>query len=85
MKRTVVWSWGWMLLGAAVLSARPPQSLNADNYATLRQQIKPQPGESRYWEIPWLLSLDEALRRGAAEGKPIFVFSGAGGPPHAFC
>lgn len=59
--------------------------IRPDQYEQLRQMIKPQPGESRFWEIPWLLSLDEAIQKAAAEGKPIFVWSGAGGPPHTVC
>ena len=46
---------------------------------------KTQPGESRFWELPWMIQLDEALRKGAAEGKPVFVWCGAGGAPVGVC
>ena len=49
-----------------------------ENFEALRAQIKPQPGESRWLEIPWLLDLHEARRQAAAEGKPLFVYSGGG-------
>jgi hypothetical protein len=73
----------WAAVGGIVTRAADP--ISPEQFDKLRQQIKPQPGESRFWEIPWLLSLDEALAKAAAEGKPIFVWSGAGGPPHTVC
>jgi hypothetical protein len=52
--------------------------LEAETFAQLRQQIRPQPGESRWLEIPWLIDVHEARRKAAAEGKPLFVYSGGG-------
>ena len=52
--------------------------LNAETFAQLRKQIRPQPGESRWMEIPWLIDVHEARRKAAAEGKPLFVYSGGG-------
>ncbi|MBL8792533.1 MAG: hypothetical protein JNM56_01380 [Planctomycetia bacterium] len=66
--------------GAAEPQAIPPAQLD-----TLQKMIQPQAGESRFWQIPWLLNLDEALLKGAAEGKPVFLWSGAGGSPHTVC
>ena len=78
-----------LTLSAAVLTApcgaAEPQVVAPEKFDQLQQLIKPQPGESRFWEIPWLLNLDEALLKGAADGKPVFVWSGAGGPPHTVC
>jgi len=59
-------------------SAAGPAGLSADNFAQLRQQIRPQPGESRWLEIPWLIDIHEARQRAAALGKPLFVYSGGG-------
>ena len=47
----------------------------------LRQLIKPQPGESRWMEIPWQYSLWTAREMAAKEGKPIFLWFGSGGSP----
>jgi hypothetical protein len=47
--------------------------------------IKPQPGELRFQEVPWLLSVYEARKQAAAEGKPILVWSGSGGAPLGVC
>ena len=45
--------------------------------------IRPQPGESRWMDIPWQTSLWEARQKAAEEGKPMFVWSGSGGAPCA--
>ncbi len=81
-----------ILLGAllAVVLAVPsgaaePQAIPPAQFDALHKMIRPQAGESRFWQIPWLLNLDEALLKGAAEGKAIFVWSGAGGSPHTVC
>ena len=77
---------GWMVVWAGTcLVATAAEPIAPDRFDQLRQKIKPQAGESRFWEIPWLLSLNEALVKAAQEGKPIFVWSGAGGPPHTVC
>jgi hypothetical protein len=51
----------------------------------LHRMIKPRPGELLFQEIPWLLSVHDARVRAAAEGKPILVWSGSGGPPLGVC
>jgi hypothetical protein len=48
------------------------------SFAALHRQIRPQPGESRWMEVPWLIDLHEARQQAAAQGKPIFVVSGGG-------
>ncbi|MER3417424.1 MAG: hypothetical protein C4297_14620 [Gemmataceae bacterium] len=68
----------WVLAVAA-----DPQPISPSQFRERLAQVKLQPGESRFLEIPWLLSMDEALKKAAEEGKPILVWSGAGGPPHS--
>ena len=70
---------------ACRVSAADQQPIPPDRFRSLHEMIKPQPGESRFREIPWLLNLDDALRQGAREGKPILVWCGAGGAPHTVC
>jgi RNA polymerase sigma factor (sigma-70 family) len=41
--------------------------------------IPPQPGESRWRELPWLTSLSQARVQAAAEGKPIYLHVTTGG------
>jgi hypothetical protein len=55
-----------------------PKPIAPDQFVELRAQIKPEPGG--FEEIPWLTNLWEARRKAAAEGKPLYVWSG-GGPP----
>lgn len=64
--------------------AEPPP-IPAEQFARLHALIKPQPGELRFHEIPWLIDLWEARKKAAAEGKPILVWSGAGGSPVGVC
>ncbi len=80
-----------ILSGAAVLGsplalgADEPRPIPPDRFDTLHQMIKPQPGEQRFWKIPWKLSITEAREEAAKEGKPIFVWAGAGGAPIGVC
>jgi hypothetical protein len=90
MRRTKTVGLASLLLavGATVVSsAWPPvgdqvaprqTKLATETFAQLRQQIRPQPDESRWLEVPWLLDLHEARQKAAAEGKPLFVYSGGG-------
>src|SRR5262245_28437203 len=59
------------------------QTLLTKKYGETLTLIKPQPGESRWMEIPWQTSLWAARQKAAAEGKPMFVWSGSGGAPCA--
>jgi hypothetical protein len=51
----------------------------------LHEMIRVQPGEQRFWQVPWKLTVTEARRQAAREGKPIFVWAGAGGAPIGVC
>jgi hypothetical protein len=62
-----------------------PAAIPAEHFATLHKLIKPQPGELRFHEIPWLIDVWEARKKAAAEGKPILAWSGAGGAPIGVC
>lgn len=74
---------GWLTFRAIAQSAaaplpveEPPTSLPTDDvarFARAHQLLKPQTGESRWMEAPWLTSLWEARRKAAAEGKPILL------------
>jgi hypothetical protein len=85
--RKVGWSLTLLSAGslAGLLVAAEPKPIPADQFEKLHKMIMPQPGENRFHEIPWLLSIDEARRQAAAVGKPILVWSGAGGPPIGAC
>ncbi len=51
-----------------------------EQFAKLHALIKPKPEESKWEQIPWLVSLWEARERAAAEGKPILLWEMDGHP-----
>jgi hypothetical protein len=72
-----------LLLGAGGLaaparSAESTEALTATTFAQYQKQIKPQPGESRWMDLPWFLDLHAARQKAAAEGKPLFLYSSGG-------
>ena len=70
-----------LVLEVARRTAEPAEALTATTFAQYQKQIKPQPGESRWMEIPWQHSLWTAREMAAKEGKPIFLWFGSGGSP----
>jgi hypothetical protein len=74
-----------VLLCTAAPSAVAQDGISLDQFDRLRDLIRPQPGESRWRDVPWLTSLHEARVRAAAEGKPILLWSGGGAPPLGGC
>ena len=81
--------------GAIAATAQPPKTkqvapadvrasaLLAEKFEDIHKLIKPQPGESRWMQVPWQTSLWKARQMAAAEGKPMFIWSGSGGAPCA--
>lgn len=65
--------------------AQEPATIAPDQFARLHALIRPQPGELRFHEIPWLIDVWQARQKAAAEGKPILAWSGAGGAPIGVC
>ena len=74
-----------MALATAAIQAETPKPIPPEQFAKLHKMIKPQPGELRFQDIPWLLSTYEARKKAAEEGKPILVWSGSGGAPVGVC
>lgn len=69
----------------ALPPAQAADAISPEQFEELHAMFKTQPGESRFWDLPWIIQLDEALKKGAAEGKPILVWCGAGGAPVGVC
>jgi hypothetical protein len=70
-----------VLMATALVSpalAQGDGALTTKTFQQLFQQIRPQAGESRWLELPWLIDLHAARQKAAAEGKPLFVLSGGG-------
>jgi hypothetical protein len=73
------------LILAVAAQADEPRPIPAEDFDRLVSMIKPQSGEQRFWQIPWKLSVGDAREEAAREGKPIFVWAGAGGAPIGVC
>jgi hypothetical protein len=69
----------------SVAGEKEPRRLSAAAFEALHRMLRPQPGESRWMEIPWYPSIHEARQKAAAEGKPLFIWAGSGGAPAAGC
>ena len=67
------------------LGADDPQPIPPERFDALHRMIKPQDGEQRFWRIPWKLTVRDAREEAARDGKPIFVWAGAGGAPIGVC
>jgi hypothetical protein len=77
---TLVAAWS----GGAVPAAEP-RPIAPDQFVRLHRMIRVQPDEQGFWQIPWKLTIAEAREQAAHEGKPIFVWAGAGGAPIGVC
>ncbi len=79
----------WLALSVSMIipciTRSEPKNLSAEELAKLHAMIKPQPGESRWMEIDWHPTIQEARQKAAKEGKPIFIMAGSGGAPAAGC
>ena len=72
-----------LLMGSGGLAhqlraAEPAEPVTEKSFAQYQTQIKPQPGESRWMDVPWFLELHEARQKAAKEGKPLFIYSSGG-------
>lgn len=73
------------VLGASLAAADGPRAIFPGDFDRLHKMIRVQPDEQRFWQIPWKLSISAAREQAAQEGKPIFVWAGAGGAPIGVC
>jgi hypothetical protein len=76
-----------LLAGLCVpaLRAAEPEPIPVDQFESLHRMIRVQPEEQRFWQVPWHLTIGAARAQAAQEGKPIFVWAGAGGAPIGVC
>ena len=71
----------FLLAAAAVVtSAFGSDPISPQQFPKMHALIKPKPDESKWEQIPWLVSLWEARQRAAAEGKPILLWEMDGHP-----
>jgi hypothetical protein len=67
------------------LAAAEPSPIPTEQFDRLHKMIRVQPDEQRFWQLPWQLTVSAARAQAAREGKPIFVWAGAGGAPIGVC
>ena len=77
------------ILCLALLAVCPPapadEGITPDLFGPLHRMIRPQAGESKWEEVPWLTDLAEARRRSAAQDRPLFVWRSGGGAALGRC
>ena len=73
------------LCSPSARAADEPAPISPEQLDRLHRMIGVQPGEQRFWQIPWKLTVTEAREEAAKDGKPIFVWAGAGGAPIGVC
>jgi hypothetical protein len=64
---------------APAADGSPSAKISINDFAALHRLIKPQPGEAKWAEVPWLTNLQEARRRAVAEDKPLLLWRAGGG------
>jgi hypothetical protein len=76
-----------LILGftTGLVRAETPKPIPPEHFDKILKLIKPQSGELRFQEIPWLMSTWDARKKAAEEGKPILIWSGSGGAPLGVC
>ncbi len=68
--------------GSADRVAGIAKQLSTEPFEKLHKLIKPYPGEYAWREeIPWLIRIQEARAKAAAEGKPLLLWVAADGHP----
>jgi hypothetical protein len=79
------WALAGVLLSGGVLAAEKSKPLTPESFTRLHEMIKPQQGESRFLEVPWVLGLWEGRQLAAKQGKPMLVWAGGWGVPIGTC
>lgn len=81
-KSSNAFSLAMLLLGLAPLFSRSADGPGPtpNQFDKLRALIKPQTGEDKWAEIPWMASLWEARQHAATLGKPILLWEMDGNP-----
>jgi hypothetical protein len=67
------------LLALGLVCAPARAALTEDDFTHLHKLIRPQPGEAKWAEIPWLTDLEQARKRSAELDRPLFVWRAGGG------
>jgi hypothetical protein len=75
---------GFILLASASAPRQEAVSeIAPQDFKRLHDLIRPQPGESPWRDIEWMISIRGARERAAREGLPLLIFTAADGSPLA--
>jgi hypothetical protein len=77
MKQTMFTALITLSLTASGAVADP---IPVDQFVKLHGLIKPQAGEEKWQQIPWMIDLWAARKKAGAEGKPILLWEMDGHP-----
>lgn len=69
-----------LTLGLLAVHAAAADPVPADQFADLQKVIRPSSSEDRWASIPWRISLWEARKEAARDGKPILLWEMDGHP-----
>jgi hypothetical protein len=83
LTRLLLLALGGLALSSPAGAESKPIAL--DEFDKLHKMIRVQADEQRFWQVPWKLTVTEAREQAAKDGKPIFVWAGAGGAPIGVC
>lgn len=68
-----------LLVAPVLLVLAASASAADDDFARAAALVKPQPTEHQWAKIPWFISVAEAQKKAAAEGKPLVLARAAQG------
>jgi hypothetical protein len=57
-----------------------PDTITPERFERLHRIIRPHADEWKWAQIPWVLTITEARKKAAQEGKPVFIWTMAGEP-----
>ena len=70
-----------LILAAGSSIAQPLPRIPDADFERVHAMIKPQPGESPWRDVDWLVNITEARKRAVNEDKPLIIFTAADGSP----
>ena len=68
-----------MILGAGGFLCADETALTPRNFESIQRVIRPQPDESQWAAVPWLINLKDARERAVSDDKPLFLWRSGGG------
>ncbi|NBR05111.1 MAG: hypothetical protein EBT92_04995 [Planctomycetes bacterium] len=67
-------------LALGLTHGKASEPVKPEQFGKLHSLIKPNAGEEKFMEIPWMIDLWEARKKAASEDKPILLWEMDGHP-----